>query len=65
MPCASWPGEQVRVRCPSLTTRHKNRAKHDAWAKLGATSKAKAIEQYLKLIDEVAPRWRAWKKAKL
>ena len=42
-----------------------SRAKHDAWAKLGNMSKAKAIEQYLKLIDEIAPRWRAWKKAKL
>ena len=41
------------------------RAKHDAWSKLGSLSKKDAIAQYVKLVDEIAPRWRNWNKAKL
>lgn len=41
------------------------RAKHDAWKKLGNMSKQEAIKGYVKTIEEFAPRWRAWKPSKL
>ncbi|CAD8055771.1 unnamed protein product [Paramecium sonneborni] len=39
------------------------RAKYDAWKKLGNISKEKAQEQYIKVIESVWPKWN--EKAKL
>lgn len=40
-------------------------AKYDAWKKLGDMKKADAVALYIKTLESVAPRWRAWTPAKL